>query len=180
MTAAPPLPVAAVVVTHRRPRLATHVVRNLIEVERLPPERIVLVVNGEGGLDDASLQTAVRVVALAENVGPAGGFREGMTVAGSLPGVEWLYLCEDDVLLFDLPSPRIEGLLEAAKRLSLNGAGPVGAIVAYGRDLHPLTGHTTIHEVDAPIGFDEVDAASWGASLVSRSVLDSGVLPDDG
>ena len=173
-------PVAAVVVTHRRPRLATEVVRNLVEVERLPPERIVLVVNGEGGLEDPGLQAAVRVVALAENLGPAGGFREGMAVACSLPEVEWLYLCEDDVLLFDLPSPRVESLVRAGERLDANGAGPVGAIVAYGRDLHHRTGHTTIHEVDGAVGFDEVDVASWGASLVSRSVLDAGVLPDDG
>jgi glycosyltransferase involved in cell wall biosynthesis/GT2 family glycosyltransferase len=156
------------------------VIRNLVEVERLPPERIVLVVNGEGGLDDAGLQASVRVVALAENVGPAGGFREGMAVACTLPEVEWLYLCEDDVLLFDLPSPRIENLLKALERLNAEGAGEIGAVVAYGRDLHNRTGHTTIHEVDGAVGFDEVDVASWGASLVSRSVLGAGVLPDDG
>ena len=111
------LPVAAVVVTHQRPRLATDVVRNLLEVEGLPPDRVVLVVNGEAGLDDPTLQAAVQVVSLPENVGPAGGFREGMIVAGAIPGAEWLYLCEDDVLLFDLPSPRLERLVRDAELL---------------------------------------------------------------
>jgi hypothetical protein len=175
------LPVAAVVVTHRRPRLATEVVRGLLEVEGLPPERIVLVVNGEGGLDDPGLQKAVQIVALPENLGPAGGFREGMIAAAALPGVEWLYLCEDDIGLFDLPSPRLAGLTESATRAADEGDGakPVGAIVAYGRDLHRLTGHTTVHEVDGPIGFDEVDVACWGATLVSRRLVDDGILPDD-
>jgi hypothetical protein len=176
---APSLPVAAVVVALRRPQFATEVVRNLVELERLPPERIVLVANAECGLDDPALQGAVRVVALAANIGPTDGFREGMIVASSLPEVEWLYLCQDEVFLFVLPSPRIEGLVRTAERLNAAGVEPVGAVVAWGGDLHRRTGHTTIHEVDCPVGFDDVDVASWSASLVSRSVLESGALPDD-
>src|SRR5580698_1481088 len=58
-----PLPasVSAVVLTHRRPRLATAVVRSLVEQEGLPAERVVLVVNGSGGLEDPALEDRVRL-----------------------------------------------------------------------------------------------------------------------
>ena len=52
---APPT-VTAVVLTHMRPGLAGDVVRSLLDVEGVPPERLVVVVNGEGGLDDAVLE----------------------------------------------------------------------------------------------------------------------------
>jgi hypothetical protein len=75
----PPLAqVTAVVLTHMRPGLAGEVTRALIEVEGLPPERIVVVVNGVGGLDDPALEARVRMVRLAANTGPAGGFRAGL------------------------------------------------------------------------------------------------------
>jgi hypothetical protein len=51
-----PSSVSAIVLTHRRPRLATAVVRSLIEREGLPPDHVVVVVNGSGGLDDAALE----------------------------------------------------------------------------------------------------------------------------
>jgi hypothetical protein len=65
--------VTAVVVTHMRPRLATATVRSLIDVEGFAPERVVVVVNGEGGLEDPALEQAVRMVHLPTNTGPAGG-----------------------------------------------------------------------------------------------------------
>ncbi len=48
------------------------------------------------------------MVRLDRNTGPAGGFRAGL-VGGvrAIPRLEWAYLCEDDVGLFDLPSPRL-------------------------------------------------------------------------
>lgn len=170
--------VAGVVVTHRRPRLATQVVRSLIEVERLGPDQIYLVVNGEGGLDDPELQRRINVIALPENPGPAGGFREGM-LAALKAGASWFYLCEDDIGLFDVPAPRLAALIEAIEAQDDAGANPVGAVVAYGRDLHSRTGHTSVHDVDSAEGFDEVDVASWGASLVSSKVIDAGAIPSD-
>lgn len=167
------------VVTHRRPRLATEVVRGLLEREGLAPERVILVVNGEGGLDEPGLEEAIGVLRLPDNPGPAGGFRAGMQAAVAA-GAKWIYLCEDDVGLFGLPSPRLEALLAELGRLPADPSGrPVGAVVAYGRDLVARTGHTVVHHVDGPGGFDEVDAASWGASLVSRDVVVAGVLPVD-
>jgi GT2 family glycosyltransferase len=89
--------VSAVVLTHRRPRLATEVVRSLVEAEGLPPESVVVVVNGTGGLDDAALEASIRLVRLPRNLGPASGFGAGMEVAFADPSVRWAYLCEDDV-----------------------------------------------------------------------------------
>ena len=48
-TRPPPSSVSAVVLTHRRPRLATAVVRSLVEREGLSADRVVVVVNGSGG-----------------------------------------------------------------------------------------------------------------------------------
>lgn len=163
------------VLTHRRPRLASQVVRGLLDVEGLPPRHVVVVVNGEGGLDDSGLEASVTMLRLPDNLGPAGGFRAGMVEAARLPGVRWLYLCEDDVGLFALPSPRLRALVTQLEEAS-NPA--IGAVVAYGRDRRGLTGHTVPHRVTADSGFEEVDAAAWGASLISRRVLDAGVLPD--
>lgn len=171
--------VAAVVVTYRRPRLATSVVRSLLDDEGLAPERIHLVVNGEGGLADEELEKRIHVVRLHDNIGPAGGFRVGMLAATEAGDVDWIYLCEDDISLFDLPTPRLARVVADVERHSDAAGVPVGAVVAYGRDLHRLTGHTSVHRVAAPEGFDEVDAASWGATLVSRRVVDAGILPDD-
>ncbi len=66
--------VTAVVVTHLRPRLAGATVRSLLDVEGFTPDQVVVVVNGEGGLDDPELEKAVRMVRLPSNTGPAGGF----------------------------------------------------------------------------------------------------------
>lgn len=166
---------AAVVLTFRRPRLATQVVRGLLEVEGLAPSHVVVVVNGEGGLDDPALEAQVAIVRLPANLGPAGGFRAGLLEALRIPGVRWMYLCEDDVGLFDLPSPRVGALVARVEALE---DATIGAVVAYGRDRRGCGGHTLPHRVSGPHGFEEVDAAAWGATLVARAALDAGVLPD--
>ena len=178
----PPLPssVSAVVLTHRRPRLATAVVRSLIEREGLPPERIVVVVNGSGGLDDASMETSVRLIRLPRNLGPAGGFGAGMEAVFADPSVQWAYLCEDDVGLFSLPSPRLADVMGRAEcRSSLPGR-PVGAVVAYGRRFVGRGSHTVnlAPPVGNPFDLAPVDVASWGATLLARSVFDAGIVPD--
>ena len=91
-------------------------VRSLIEREGLPPDRVVVVVNGSGGLDDATLESSVRLVRLPRNLGPAGGFGAGMEAAFADPSVHWAYLCEDDVGLFSLPSPRLADVVGRAER----------------------------------------------------------------
>ena len=168
--------VTAVVLTYRRPRLASDVVRSLLDSEGFGPEQIVVVVNGDGGLDDPDLEAAVRMVRLPVNTGPAGGFRAGLEVATADPGCEWVYLCEDDIGLFDLPTPRVADLVAR-----LDALAPVhpalGAVVAYGRSFVGRGAHT-VNVVPAAAAFVPVDVACWGATLVSRRVVDAGVLPD--
>ena len=176
--------VTAVVLTYLRPRLAGDVVRGLIDRDHLDPRRIVVVVNGEGGLDDARLEDAVRMVRLPHNCGPAGGFKIGLLEAFRDPLVRWAYLCEDDVGLFDLPSPRLAELLDRVTAgTRARGPGPerreVGAVVAYGRVFVGRGAHTVNVVPVAPAdGLSPVDVACWGATLVSRAVVDAGVLPD--
>jgi hypothetical protein len=169
-----------VVLTHRRPRLATEVVRALIDKEGFPPDRIVLVVNGSGGLDDASLEASIRLVRLPRNLGPAGGFAAGMQAAFADEHVRWAYLCEDDVGLFSLPSPRLTNVVSRAEDVGRQVGRPVGAVVAYGRNFVGRGAHT--ENVVPPAGDSEdlvpVDVASWGATLLARPVFEAGILPD--
>ena len=175
----PGLPALALVLTHRRPRLAGDVVRQLIDVEGFAPADVVLVINGDGGLDDAELEASVDRLHLPANLGPAGGFRAGLEHARRRLGdARWVYLCEDDVGLFDIPGSRVSGLIddvEAAER----GSPPVGAVFAYARDLSRRTGITVPHVPSHERRFEPADVACWGATLLSRAVLDAGVLPDD-
>ncbi len=175
-----PSSVAAVVLTHRRPRLATAVVRSLVEQEGFTVDRVVLVVNGTGGLEDHVLESRVRLVRLPRNVGPAGGFAAGMKVAFDDPSVHWAYLCEDDVGLFSLPTPRLADVVSRAEgRGGLSGQ-PIGAVVAYGRRFVGRGAHTVnlVPPAGDPCELVPVDVASWGATLLARPVYDAGILPD--
>jgi hypothetical protein len=172
----PPASVTAVVLTYRRPRLAGDVVRSLLTDEGLAPEQVLVVVNGDGGLDDPVLEASVRTVRLPANTGPAGGFRAGLEAATADPACRWIYLCEDDVGLFDLPRPRLGGLV--ARTEAAAAAHPaLGAVVAYGRSFVGRGGHT-VNVVPAEAALVPVDVACWGATLVDRRVVDDGVLPD--
>ena len=170
------LGVTAVVLTHRRPRLAGDAVRSLLSDEGFPPDKVIVVVNGTGGLDDPELEQTVHMVRLQTNVGPAGGFRTGLLRAFEDDHTQWAYLCEDDITLFGLPTPRVARLLCLLRNnVDLRGTG---AVVAYGRrfvgrghfvNVVPDTG-------DPPLV--PVDVGAWGATLVNRAVIDSGVLPE--
>jgi GT2 family glycosyltransferase len=175
--AAPPDDVTAVVLTFRRPRLASSVVRSLLEVEGFAPDRVVVVVNGEGGLDSDELEHAVRMVRLPSNLGPAGGFRVGLEEAFSDPGCRWAYLCEDDIGLFDLPTPRVADLVTRADAARA-GHPATGAVVAYGRSFVGRGAHT-VNVVPGSEDLVPVDVACWGATLVARRVVEGGVVPDD-
>lgn len=175
-SASPQAKVIAVVLTYRRARLATTVVRGLIQDEGFDPADIILVVNGEGGLHDPSLLAQIQVEVLPENLGPAGGFRAGLEAAARR-GADWIYLCEDDVGLFDLPTPRVRRLIEQVELLADDAT--IGGVVAYGRFLDRRTGRTypaVPGQGDSP--FLDVDAAAWGASLVRADVIRQGILPD--
>jgi GT2 family glycosyltransferase len=175
----PPLgAVAAVVLTYRRRRLATEVTRSLIDVEGFAPRRVIVVVNGDGGLDDPSLEERVQMHRLPENLGPGAGFGEGLKVAFSDPAVDWAYLCEDDVGLFDIPAPRVAQVL--GRVASFSSDRPVGAVVSYGRMFTARGGHTenAVPPAGSTQGLSPVDVACWGATLVSRAVFEAGIGPD--
>ena len=170
--------VTAVVLTHMRPRLAGDVTRALLEVEGLPPDQVVVVVNDVGGLDDPA-----RVVgsdaAAADELGTGRGFSGGALEAFSDPATSWAYLCEDDIGLFSLPGPRLVSILARLRALPPSSV-PVGAVAAYGRRFVGHGGHTV--NVVPPSGSPEdlvpIDVSCWGATPVSRAVVDAGVLPD--
>ena len=176
---APPT-VAAVVLTHRRPRLATAVVRSLVDGEGFSPDRVVVVVNGPGGLEDADLEERVRMIRLGRNLGPAGGFAAGIEAAFDHPSTRWAYLCEDDVGLISLPCPRVADVVTRAQILEAGGVKPIGAVVAFGRRFVGRGAHTVNHvpSEGVPHDLDHVDVASWGATLLARQVFDAGILPD--
>ena len=169
--------VDALVLTYRREQLATEVVQGLIDKEGFPAERIYLVINGVGGLADKELESSINVIRLGDNLGPTGGYRAGLDYIRENSDGEWIYICEDDVSLFNLPTPRVAETLDRLERYEHRER--VGGIVAYGRDLDEATGVTTSHTAASDTGFERLDVAAWGASLVSRRVLEAGVLPDD-
>lgn len=172
--------VTAVVLTHMRPSLAGDVVRNLVGPEGLPGDRVIVVVNGAGGLDDPELESSVRMVRLPENLGPAGGFLAGMTEAFADPATRWAYLCEDDICLIPLPLPRVADLLERIEAREAGGTRRVGAVVAFGRDFVGRGSHAVnvLPPPGTPQDLAPTDMGSWGATVLSREVFDAGVRPD--
>ncbi|HLX87139.1 MAG TPA: glycosyltransferase [Acidimicrobiales bacterium] len=173
-----PSGIAAAILTHMRPRLAVAAVRSLID-EGIAPDRITVVVNPPGGLEDPALEHAVHMVRLEENLGPAGGFARAITEAFADPTVSWAYVCEDDLTLLHLPQGRLRGLLERVAEAEAV-MGPIGAVVPFGRRFVPRSGHAavTVPRRGLPGELAPVDVSTWGATLLSRAVVDAGVLPD--
>jgi GT2 family glycosyltransferase len=172
--------VVALVLTFRRPPLATKLVRSLVSDEGFSPDKILLVVNGEGGIDDPELVEQVRMLHLPINLGPAGGLREGLLrIAETMP-CDWIYVCEDDVPLAHLRKPRARELVAAIEEYEgAPGGRAIGAVTGWGRHLDLETGQTFVHTMSRDEGrFQEIDLAGWGATLMSRRVIDAGVLPD--
>jgi hypothetical protein len=175
-----PADTVAVVLTHRRRRLATSLVHSLITDEGFSPDRIVLVVDRDGGLEDPALEAALRIFRLPTNGGPAAGFRAGLEAAFDDPAMAYAYLCEDDVGLLGLPVPRVASLRAAVEEHQATSGTDVGAVVAYGRRFGRRRGTTDpfVPDPDGP-RLQHVDVAAWGATLVSRRVVDRGIRPDD-
>ena len=167
----------AVVLTYRRPRLAGEMVRTLLRQEGFSPHRVVLVVNGDGGLDDPQLEASVRTIRLPVNTGPAGGFRAGLLAAFEDPETQWAYLCEDDVGLFELPTPRVWDVLERLEQHCGEEMDTIGAVVAYGRRFVGRGNSVNVVPEPSAPPFVPVDVAAWGATLVARTVVERGVLP---
>jgi GT2 family glycosyltransferase len=174
--------VVAVVLTYRRPQWASQVVSDLLGSEGLDPSQVVLVVNGEGGLDDRELEKTIEVLSLPQNVGPAGAFAQALRYARDLSTAPWIYLCEDDQTGYHgLPSPRLRDLIDEAERFEREVPGlPVGGVLASGRNLDMRTGRT--HRLSASSSgarLQEADFGPWWGALLSRRVVDEGVYPDE-
>ena len=178
---AAPADTAVVVLTHRRPRLATRLVRSLLDEEGFTSDRIHLVIDRDGGLEDPRLEAELQVLRTTTNAGPAAGFREGMASAFARPGTDWVYVCEDDVLLSGLPTSRVSELRREIDAWAEDTGREPGAVVAYGRRFRPRRGGATLPFVPEPgtARLQPVDVAAWGATLVSRRVHDAGLRPDD-
>ena len=114
----------AVVLTYRRPQGASEVVLDLLENEALEPDQVVLVVNGDGGLNDPELEKAIRVISLPYNAGPAGAFAHAMRYVRDRSEARWVYLCEDDQKGYHgLPSPRLRSLIDEVERFQRDVPG---------------------------------------------------------
>jgi len=173
--------VSALVLTHSRPKLAEASVNMLLLAEGIPPENVFLVVNGVGEPTKQTLTAGINIVRLPKNIGPAGGFKEGLKQLISRTSSDWFYLCEDDICLLSLPTPRVTETLKALTSWEkLNQHRPVGAVVAYGRVLDEASGRTLPHTfADCGSRFEPIDVAAWGATLVHRDVVERmAVLPD--
>ena len=101
---------------------------------------------GPEGSTTQRWRPSVRLVRLPRNLGPAGGFGAGMEVAFADPSVRWAYLCEDDVGLFSLPSPRLADVVEPGRgprpavRSARGGGGGLRATVRGPRIPHRQPG----------------------------------------
>lgn len=175
------LSVIAVVLTYRRPEGASQVVLDLIENEKLDPRQVVLVVNGDGGLDQAPLEARIRVHRLAENLGPAGGFARGLEYVRRTSAASWIYLCEDDQGRHQLPACRLRGLVDAVEHYEQQVQGPpVGVVLASGRRIDMRSGRTYRHEFRrSEARFGNVDYGPFWGALLSRRVVDENILPDE-
>jgi GT2 family glycosyltransferase len=172
----------AVVLTYRRPQWASQVVTDLLENEGFDPSEVVLVVNGEGGLDEPELEKSISVLALPNNLGPAGAFAEAMRYARDHSTAPWIYLCEDDQTDYHgLPSPRLRSLIDEVERFEREVPGPpVGGVLASGRNVDMRTGRTHRLAVSSSEArLQETDFGPWWGALLSRRVVDEGVFPDE-
>ncbi|KVN81193.1 glycosyl transferase family 2 [Burkholderia ubonensis] len=90
--------VAAVVVTHNRPKLLAEVLDALRSQTRRP-DSIIVVDNASGHETTALLSSCedIDVLRLEQNVGGAGGFSVGVRQAVSL-GFDWILLLDDDAV----------------------------------------------------------------------------------
>ncbi len=169
----------SVVLTYRRPRHAARVVRSLLEDEGLPASQVIVVVNGEGGLDDPTLERAITMLTLEENIGPAGGFARAFRFVRGITESPWIYACEDDTDARGPASPRLPRLIERVEAFEREVPGPpVGVVLTSGWNVDRRTGRTTRHRVQSSAAsFEEVDFGAWDSTLVSRRVIDAGIAP---
>lgn len=167
----------ALLLTHDRPRLATRSVQMLRTDEMLGPEEILVGINGDPRPYSA-LESECTLIPLGANYGPAGGFARLFRIALEEASSDFFYVCEDDICLLPLPASRLP-LLTATLDSFRDTGPPIGGIAAYARTLDWKTGATRPHEPTSDARFAFADTAAWGATLLDRRLLESGVMPDE-
>ncbi len=119
--------VCAVVLTHNRKDLLKECLLAL-QAQTRPPEAILVVDNAStDGTQEMLAQEfpGVWTHRLLENLGAAGGFREGLRLAHA-QGYEWLWILDDDVI----PQPQaLDELLQGIKRVQ-KGLGKTPIVAA--------------------------------------------------
>ena len=134
-------------------------------------------VNGVGGLDDASLEASVTMVRLPSNMGPAGGFCRldrglqrpvhplGLSVRGRHRPPR-------------LPSPRLVELLGRIERRPRRLPDRDGAVVPFGSSFVPRSHTVNVVPPKACPGTWHPVKYVVGGHRASREVVDAGILPD--
>ena len=155
-------------------------VRSLVEREGLPPERVIVVVNGSGGSRRRIAGGPVRMVRLPHNLGPAGGFGAGMAAAFADPSVHWAYLCEDDVGLFSLPSPRLADIVGQGREQRSAARDPWGRLSPTGAGSWVEDPTRSIWSLPqgAPRSWFPSMWPAGGRRWWRRRVFDAGIVPD--
>ncbi len=123
MMQTPTSKVAAVIVTYNRREVVLECLGNLVGGE-VSPDYIIVVDNGSADGTGTAIRQAYPQVTLtesSENLGPAGGFERGMSLAASL-GCGWIMVLNDDCFV---ESSTLKKLLTVA-----TNADPIYAIIA--------------------------------------------------
>ena len=149
---------------------------SLLSREGFDPEHVIVVVNGEGGLDSSDLEASVRMVRLPDNTGPAGGFRAGLIEAFADPGAGGPTCARTMSACSTCRRPGWSDCSTGSRRSDRAirrwvRSWPTGGASSGGV---PTRSTSSPREADLV----PVDVACWGATLVSRRVVDAGVLPD--
>lgn len=115
--------VCAVIVTYNRKELLKECLQAVLSQTR-PPDHVLVVDNASTDGTAEMVRQAfpqVELLSLAENIGGAGGFHEGIKHAYT-KGFDWLWLMDDDAK----PEPKvIRVLLSVASAKSLSVVGPL-------------------------------------------------------
>ena len=175
--------VVATLVTHDRREILRDTLDAVI-VQSRPPDEVIVVDNASGDGTAAMLAEeypAVRVLALAENVGGAGGFNEAIA-AGHRDGADWIWLLDDDTVA---RPDALAVLLSAAERLGDSHRPALLASRVEWRDgePHPMN-RPTIRRRDPQeladavrLGLLPLRATTFVSLLLSRDAVERAGLP---
>lgn len=166
--------VAAAIVTFNRKDMLRRSLQAILDQTR-PPDEVIVVDNASADGTAAMVAAeypSVRLVALAENTGAAGGFAAGLE-AGVGSGNDWVWIFNDD----DIPEPdALARMLEAAAALPAR-TGIVGCArrdelgKPYGLGLRWRHRHIYVPPAPADGPPLAVDVVAFSGTLVSARLI---------